>query len=539
MRILRRTPIHWCSPGIFAVLFWCSANAAPNTLDLSLSQTTQQQNPTQQAHIHIKTARTIIADAIPEERPLAEQELIEATRLCRTCVDAYAELGRLWITDYAMGRAGVSSLQKAAAMAELTKELEPESPRGDYLGVEVLLTIGRQSEAFQLYSAARQVYPDHIETLAFESRLWAEVDPERALKEAQKAIARGFPVQELAPWIGNALVKISDEGQSGSALQKFAEVYPDRWLWHRAALAYSEQKNWKAARHAFEKAISLGNNLESPLQLAILEYKELNNPKQAATRLEMLTKIADKQGSLSFESRALLESHAAFAYLAAKNQNLARQHAEKALDLSVSNDARVSQIVEKFRDENRLWLLKDALQRVSLSNPLMEEVHLALAVISSQAKDYTGAIDYLSSAITLAPERDDLYSARGQASYLASHYEVALQDFETAIKQKPEHAPYHYNKACLLSLLGRNSEAFESLKTAIVMSDSLRVQAGRDSDLENLRQDKEFEAQLANLGVVLPLLNSKGQGSTATTTVSSASPQNSSRVRPSKISSDK
>lgn len=502
-----REPILLLSLGLFAVIA-ASPEIAHGAQSHPVSSAKAAQ-PMTMAKSLIEKAKALIADAIPEERSLAEQSLIEATRVCSTCSEAYAELGRLWLTDYTLGRAGLGALQRAAAMAEITKELEPESPLGDYLGVEILLTIGRQAEAFRLYAGAKQAYEQHVETDAFEARLWAEVDPEKALVAAQSAISKGYPLQELAPWIGNALIRLSKEENSGDALQKFAEVYPDRWLWHRAAMAYAGQKKWAAAKQAFERAIALGNTLESPLQLAILEYKEMNNPKAGAQRLMQLLKLVDKNKSLNPDSRALVEAHAAFAHLAADDKNAARTHAEKALELSVSNDARVTQIIETFRDGKQLPLIADALQRVALRNPLLEETHLALAMISSEAKDYSSTVEHLSAAIALSPERDDLYSARGQASYLATKYETALQDFETAIRQKPEHAAYHYNKACLLSLLGRKSEAFESLKTAVVMSESLRDQASSDGDLENLRKDKEFEERLSQLGILTQRMNEK------------------------------
>ena len=531
MGALRRS-FQLCSFGVFA--FSAIAQGATQANPPVSPATTNAESPEARAMKLVEFARSLIANAIPEERVIAEQQLVEATRLCRNCAQAYAELGRLWLTDYSLGRAGISALQKAAAMAESTKDLDPGSPVGEYLGVEVLLSIGRQTEAFRLYSSARQNFPDHIETLAFDTRLWADAKPEVALESAQLAISRGYSLQELSPWIGNAIVKIAGEEKSGAALQSFAEVYPERWLWHRAAMAHAAQKNWGASKLCFEKAMALGNTLESPLQLAIIEYKEMKTAKEGALRLEALLKVVDSQKYLSQDSRALVESHAAFAHLAAGDKRSARMHAEKALDLSLNNEARISQIVDTFRTVNQLVLIRDALRRVVMNNPLIEDAHLALAMISSDSKDYQSTIEHLSSAIALAPERDDLYSARGQASYFATKYEVALQDFETAIKQKPEHASYHYNKACLLSLLGRKTEAFESLKTAVVMNDSLRDQAGSDTDLENLRRDKEFEARLAQLGIVAPSTNAKKQSTNVSNSGQQSGPPPFQRVRPGK-----
>jgi tetratricopeptide (TPR) repeat protein len=386
-------------------------------------------------------------------------------------------------------------------MAELVKELDPESPLGEYLGVEVLLTIGRQAEAFRLYSATREEFPQHTETLAFEARLWAEVEPAKSLTSAQMALARGYPLQELAPWIGNALVKSVGEEKSGEAIARFAEVYPDRWLWHRAAMAYVANKQWKEAKSSFLRAIALGNTLESPLQLAIIEYRDLGMAKEACARLEALGKLVRESKTLGSDSQALVESHTALAHLANKDKKLAKAHAEKALTLSVNNEARINQIVEAFKSGNQLNLIGDALLKTVSKNPLLEDAHLALALIATDAKDYPRTVEHLSAAIALAPDRDELYSARGQASYLALQYEYALRDFETAIRQKPDYAPYHYNRACLLSLLGRKLEAYESLKTALFMNQSLRDQAVADSDLENLRLDKEYETRLAQLGI--------------------------------------
>lgn len=500
----------------FVSLLWDGGHSARAETAIALPPSGDE-NSAETARKLVESARIILSNAIPEERLLAERDLVSATRACRSCPDAYVELGRLWLTDYSLGRAGIAALQRAASMAEISKDLEPSRPAGDYLAAEILFTIGRQSEALRLYSNARQNYPDHVETLAFDTRLWADADPARALRAAQQAISKGYPVQELSPWIGNAIVKSTTEEKSGEALQKFAEVYPDRWLWHRAAMSHAGQKNWPAATKAFQKAIELGNTLESPLQLAIFEYKEMNLPKQAAKRLTELLKVVDKNKTLSTDSRALVQSHAAFAHLAAHNAASAKMHADRALILSLSNQARISQIVDAFRDSNQLTLLGESLELVVAGNPLIEEAHLALAIISSQRKDYSGALEHLTSAIALAPNKDELYSARGYAAYLASKYEVALQDFDTAIRQKPEHAPYHYNRACLLSLLGRNSEAFDSLKSAILMNESLRQQAETDSDLDNLKRDKEFELRLVEIGIPLQIVSAKKNSSSEQT----------------------
>jgi len=463
-------------------------------------------------------AQKMLADAIPEERNSAEEKLIEATRVCRTCPEAYAVLSRIWLTDYTLGRAGISSLQKAATMAEIVKELSPDSPAGEYLGVEVLLTIGRHSEAFKLYSSAKSTYPDHVETDAFEARLWSEVEPVRALKSAQAALSKGYPLQELSAWIGNAIVKSVGEDAGGDALAKFAEVYPDRWLWHRAAMAYADESNLEKAHHAFEKAIQLGNTLESELQLAIIEYRDMKMSEKAVVRLERLNNRVRDSKTLGPESLALVETHMAFAQLAANNTDKAKYHAGKAISLSVNNEARVNQIIETFKNENKLAAIEPQLLKLVLSNPLLEEAHLALAIIATQSKNYLATVEHLSSAIALAPERDDLYSARGQALYLDTQYETALQDFEYAIKQKPDYAPYHYNKACLLSLLGRKSEAFESLKTALIINQSLKEQAVDDTDLDNLRFDQEYETRLAQLGIGTRILNRKKNTSQRSTT---------------------
>lgn len=449
----------------------------------------------------VDEAQRLLADAIPEERTTAEGRLIEATRVCRSCPDAYAALSRVWLTDYTLGRAGISALQKAASMAEIVKELSPDSPAGEYLGVEVLLTIGRHSEAFKLYSGAKTAFPDHVETDAFEARLWSEVDPARSLRAAQSAISKGYSLQELSAWIGNALVKSVGDEKSGQALAAFAAVYPDRWLWHRAAMAYVETDEWAKAHHAFKQAIRLGNVLESELQLAIIEYREMKLAESSIARLEKLNKRVRNTKTLGAESLALVETHLAFAHLSAENNEKAQEHAEIAMKLSVNDDARLNQIIETFKQEKKLPLIASQLQKLVLSNPLLEEIHLALAIVATQEKNYQATVEHLSSAIALAPERDDLYSARGQALYLNTQYEVALQDFDFAIKQKPDYAPYHYNKACLLSLLGRKSEAFESLKTALVINESLREQAIDDSDLDNLRFDQEYETRLAQIGL--------------------------------------
>ena len=71
-------------------------------------------------------------------------------------------------------------------------------------------------------------------------------------------------------------------------------------------------------------------------------------------------------------------------------------------------------------------------------------------------------------------------------------YSEALKTLEQLRSMQPENPMLHYNLACYYSLTGDNRSALESLKKATILGFKNKRQIESDSDLKNLRKNKEF-----------------------------------------------
>ena len=455
---------------------------------------------------NLAEAKRLIVDAFPEDRDSAEALIISATRIAPELPEPFADLARFTLWQIANGMKDTLELHKASQLATHVRDLAPNRPLGDFLIAEILLALGQQQQAMTLFTQASAKYPDHIDTKIFEARFYSESNPRRSLESAQIALAAGHPMDDLSPALALALTNVSKGSaaghSAGTAIERFAEIYPDRWLWHRAGAAFMEEREIPKARLAFQKAIALGNVMESRLQLGIMEYTIAQEPKKALQEFLALNKLLESRDTSRHEGRALVTSHAALAALSDNNLKLAAEFGNKALVLGATNSNVVGTVVEEFKRKNKADLLWPGLVTAAKENPFLDYAHVSLGVLATDRKDYAAAQDYFGNALALSPERDDLYSARGHAAYLALNYDSALRDFDSALKIRPEQSSYHYNKSCMLALLGRKKESMASLKTAVLMNRDLLEVASRDVDLQSLRTDRGLENQLANLGVI-------------------------------------
>ena len=82
--------------------------------------------------------------------------------------------------------------------------------------------------------------------------------------------------------------------------------------------------------------------------------------------------------------------------------------------------------------------------------------------------------------------------------YREGRYAEAADQARDVAAAHPEYPALLYNVACCESLAGRKADAIEHLRLAIEKSDSVRSFLARDSDLDPLRDEPEFQALLAD-----------------------------------------
>ncbi|MEO0249829.1 MAG: DUF1028 domain-containing protein [candidate division WOR-3 bacterium] len=83
--------------------------------------------------------------------------------------------------------------------------------------------------------------------------------------------------------------------------------------------------------------------------------------------------------------------------------------------------------------------------------------------------------------------------ARAYELYDQKKYKEATKVYEQLLREDPQNAHYHYNYACVLALLGQKARAIHHLRQAFQIDPSLLKIAARDTDLDSVRNEPEFQ----------------------------------------------
>lgn len=452
----------------------------------------------QRAETKIKLARKFVADGIPGLRSQAEALLFEAIRIDPKAIDAYAALVRLMLWEVATGIRSPTELYNALELARQVRELDRKRPLGIYLTCETTFALGQPDLANELCESAQKMFPDHIDTAVFQARYLADKTPRKALRAAQKALEAGIHPDELSHAVATSFESFKGLKSQGESLRAFARVYPDRWLWHRAALAFLREMRWDDARDAFHTAIQHGNELESRLQLGILCDAALEDPACARAQFKHLLKAVEQQPALGNAAHAGIVAHSIRIFLKAGEADEAAKLARHSIRKHVDNTLFIHTLVEAFVQAKAADKLVPAITDLAEANPKSDYAQRVLGRLALANGAIEKAIGHYSKTITLAPHDDTAYAARGQAYYTLKRYGDALLDFDRAIALRPDDAVHHYNRACMLAILGNKEESLTSLHNALVLDAKLANAAENDGDFASLRDNEDFLSHLAN-----------------------------------------
>ncbi|MBD2474634.1 tetratricopeptide repeat protein [Anabaena sp. FACHB-83] len=93
------------------------------------------------------------------------------------------------------------------------------------------------------------------------------------------------------------------------------------------------------------------------------------------------------------------------------------------------------------------------------------------------------------------PDLHETWYNRGYALENLGRYEEAIASYNKALEIKPDYHYAWYNKAIYYALKGNIEQALENLQQAINLNpDKYRESAKTDSDFDNIRHDKRFQA---------------------------------------------
>jgi len=121
------------------------------------------------------------------------------------------------------------------------------------------------------------------------------------------------------------------------------------------------------------------------------------------------------------------------------------------------------------------------------------EKYPTVSEVAARARTYLAVSEArLRTELTPPRDADSLYD-RGVIELNRGEYVAAQELFERALKREPDAAHIHYGLAATRARLGAIDTALKSLRRALDLQPKLRIRAQRDSDLNSLRNDPEFD----------------------------------------------
>ena len=446
-----------------------------------------------------KEAKAIIVNALPGEQIKAEKILIESIRQNPKNVDAYIELSKLIQMEVAQGYRHPFELQKSIELITQAYELDPNRPKTCFAKADILYYSGQSKAAEEIYIETLSKYPDHRDSYIEKARIFSDRNPQESLKNIELALRNGATTDDISQFATTAIVRSTKPEDTGNALKEFAKKHPDRWIWHKAALAYANIKNYNEASKAFEKAISLGNDIESRLQLAVMQYSFQNKNTLAIENLEKLLATLSKRKYIAPSAFSLVYAHISMANFKNNNKEDASTAAIYSAETGYDNKQFYTSLVSEYKKLNALYILEGSLKYLIKEEPDYLLSYSIYGELYRNNKKYDDSIEMYSKALALDDTKDDLFAERAISYYKNTDYLKALNDFDSALKLRPHTAIYIYNKACMLALLGKKSEALQNLKLALIEDKKLIELARFDSDFASIKSDSEYSSQFASL----------------------------------------
>jgi tetratricopeptide (TPR) repeat protein len=273
---------------------------------------------------------------------------------------------------------------------------------------------------------------------------------------------------------------IADYNQAIKLKPDYAEAYYNR------GLTYNYQGNYTAAIADYNQAIKLKPDYAEAYNNRGLAYADQGNYTEAIADYNQAIKLKPDYAKV-YNNRGL-------AYADQGNYTEAIADLTQAIKLKPDDAGAYSNRGNAYAGQgNYTAAIADYNQAIKLK-PDFAEAYYNRGLAYYYRSNYTAAIADYNQAIKLKPDFADTYNNRGIAYTRQGNYIVAIADYNQATKLKPDYADAYYNKACIYSLQREVKAAIENLQQAIRLDAKLRDAAKKDSDFDNIRQDRQFQA---------------------------------------------
>lgn len=152
--------------------------------------------------------------------------------------------------------------------------------------------------------------------------------------------------------------------------------------------------------------------------------------------------------------------------------------------------------VSGYMDLDLYDLALESLEPVEASGRFAAECRFWRGEMFRARDEYAAALPYFEEVLRIEPGHVGATVSAGWCLKRLARLAEAMLLYAEAVKQHPDVAVLHYNKACYLSLLGEAGSAIEAFDRAIELEPEFREMARTEADFDPIRAMTAFQERL-------------------------------------------
>jgi tetratricopeptide (TPR) repeat protein len=387
-------------------------------------------------------------------------------------------------------------LKTASDLAQQAIELGPQNEIGYVALANVLDAMGHPVKGVELLTNSVQqkaITPSWRLPFTL-ARLKSEVEPaDRILDLLLTSMKTAGTQREIIiPYVIAAAQASTSEDKQLDRFAALDQEYPDKMFKLVQADMLSEKGAYDKAHVLYQRVLK-DNPLFSAAAIndAKIQYEWLN---QASAAEQTLLRIVNSPAIKSEGNYEIVMLHLGVMALQKSDRKLAFDYFSKALASNGLQSQSLDAVISAFRRRKQHEALAEFLYQVLRDIRGSGVAYGVLGeVLSENLGRHHEAIRAFENALTLEPERTDIYNGMGLVYFRQKDFENALKVFQAAIKIDSSDPLVRYNEACALVKLGRLKDGMNSLASAIGLDPNLKETAEKDTDLAAIRSLNEFK----------------------------------------------
>ncbi|MEK7433988.1 MAG: tetratricopeptide repeat protein [Cyanobacteriota bacterium] len=181
------------------------------------------------------------------------------------------------------------------------------------------------------------------------------------------------------------------------------------------------------------------------------------------------------------------------AYKDDKKFDLALEYLNKALKLAPDNLQTILYIADVYYQNGDIKKAEETYEIAVKKDVYNEVLLLSAGNFYSDIKKYDKSKEYFEKAILINPNLFDARNNLGNLYIKTNKYDSAIDVFENIIKINDKYSTAYYNLACIYSLKKEPKLSIKYLEQSILLDKNMKDVARKDSDFDNLKDNKDFK----------------------------------------------